>query len=263
MEPVICFEMLYEGSTPEEKIRRIAASGFRFVEFWGWRDKDIDAIGEVCRSTGVKVANFSGQRVGDLVNPETHPSLIRDYESALQAAATLGTDTLMVLTQELGDGGVVVNAYPDIPDEAKKAAVVAGLKEILERTPDHIRVVLESLNTVLDHKGYYFHDLETGVEIMNEVNDPRLKILCDFYHQGMMGDDPIELIERYLPHIGYIHIADVPGRHEPGTGRVDWKDVLLDLKERGYDGFVGFEYAPDGDSDASLKAVRDVWDSVL
>ena len=77
-----------------------------------------------------------------------------------------------------------------------------------------------------------------------------------------MGDDVIDLIESCLPHIGYFHVADVPGRHEPGTGTIDWKGVLSVLKSEGYDGYVGFEYSPVGDSDASLKAVGDLWASI-
>ena len=255
--------MLYEGTSPQEKIERIADAGFSFVEFWGWRDKDIGAISEVCRRRGVRVANFSGQRVGDLVNPETHSALIEDFKSALDIAGMLRTHILMVLTQELGEEGVVVNTYPDIADDDKQAAVISGLRRLLHHAPADMHIVLESLNTVLDHKGYYLSDLATGVKILEGVGDPRLRILCDLYHQGMMGDDPFEIIDRYLPHIGYIHIADVPGRHEPGTGTIDWSQVLAVLKAKGYDGHVGFEYAPAGDSDASLKAIRDIWTSIL
>ncbi len=75
-----------------------------------------------------------------------------------------------------------------------------------------------------------------------------------------MGDNPEELIKNFIDDIGYIHIADYPGRHEPGTGRGDWKRVLSLLKQSNYDGYIGFEFEPIGDSDKSLKAIKELWE---
>jgi hydroxypyruvate isomerase len=261
MKPVICFEMLFDGAAAAEKIEKVADAGFKYVEFWGWRDKDIAAVKEVCRRRGVVVANFSGQRVGDLVNRATHEALIADYQDALKTAAELDTHILMVLAHELGEGGVVVNHYSEIPPEEKRAAIIEGLKKLLPHTPKDMQIVIEPLNTELDHTGYFLNDLKTASEIIEAVGDPRVKILCDLYHQGMMHDDPVELIENYVSSIGYVHIADYPGRNEPGTGSADWKAVLRALKASGYDGYVGFEYAPAGDSAVSLKAIYDLWQS--
>jgi hydroxypyruvate isomerase len=119
IKPVICFEMLYPALPPEEKIKRIADAGFEYVEFWSWRDKDIKSIQSVCQEYGVKVANFSGQRAGDLVNRLTHDLLIKDLKESLKIADFLGTHILMILTNELGEGGRVLNSYPELSEEEK------------------------------------------------------------------------------------------------------------------------------------------------
>ena len=95
------------------------------------------------------------------------------------------------------------------------------------------------------------------------MGDSRLKILCDFYHMAMMGEVPPDTARKYAHSIGYVHIADYPGRHEPGTGKGAWAQTLRELRDHGYDGFIGFEFAPSGDSDAALDAVAGLWREAL
>lgn len=263
IKPAICFEMLYEDETPQDKIRKIADAGFEYAEFWSWRDKDIDALKAACDDCGVNISIFSGQRVGDLVNSATHDLVVQDYKDAIKTAEKLETSILMVLTNELGEQGCVVNTYETLSASDKDDAVVEGLKKISALIPDWASVVLEPLNTVKDHVGYHINDIEAAFSVIDRVCSPRVKILCDLYHQGMMGDDLTGLIKKYVDSIGYFHIADFPGRHEPGTGSADWKQILTEIKSSGYDGFVGFEYAPAGDSTESLAAIRRLWDSVF
>lgn len=263
MKVSICFEMLYNDLSPVEKVKKIAKHGFEYFEFWSWRDKDLNALKQLESTTGMKASIFSGQRQGDLVQESTHDVLIEDLKDALIGAKLLGNNILMVLAHELGDGGVVVNEYPDVSDLEKRNTLIKGLKKILEVVPSDFKIVIEPLNTVLDHVGYYLYDIPTAVDIVKEVNDERLSILCDLYHQGMMGDDLLSIVENYAPYIGYYHIADVPNRHEPGTGSVNWEEVLLAIKKSGYTGFVGFEFSPADDSDQALLAIQNLWKSVI
>lgn len=263
MKPAICFEMLYPKESPERKISRIADNGFHYVEFWSWKDKNLNTIAETAKGKGVRIVNFSGQRSGDLIDASTHSVLFQDIEDTIPAARRLDTQTLMVLTNELGEGGRVLHSCAHIPDEENRRNVVAGLRMIMRIVPDDFLIVLEPLNTVLDHAGYYLASMASAVEIVEEVADPRLRILCDFYHLALMGEDPVEIVRRYSHLIGHVHIADFPGRHEPGTGRGKWGDVLAELKRRNYQGYVGFEFSPAGDSGASLSAIRGLWDTVF
>jgi hydroxypyruvate isomerase len=127
--------------------------------------------------------------------------------------------------------------------------------------PDDITLVLEPLNTLVDHPGYYLNDIDTASAIVRAVGSPRLKILCDLYHFIVMGADLKKIVTNHLPEIGHFHIADAPGRHEPGTGSVDWMTMLRLIQDRGYTGCVGFEYFPESDSDASLAAIHKLWEA--
>jgi len=263
MKPAICFEMLYPELPSEEKIRRIAELGFHSIEFWGWKDKNLDALAGAAVAHGVSIINFSGQRAGDLIDASTHPALLREIEESIPVARRLGAPLLMVLTNELGEGGKVLHSCPGIPDADKRRNVIEGLRRIMGRVPEDISIVLEPLNTVLDHGGYYLASMDAAVDIVREIGDPRLKVLCDFYHLAMMGEDPFEIAHRYSRAIGHVHVADYPGRHEPGTGRGQWTAVLVELQRQGYQGHIGFEFSPKGDSAAALRAVRDLWEKAF
>lgn len=262
MNPVICFEMLFPDLDPAEKIGKIADQGFEFVEFWGWRDKDIPALAAACKREGVHVANFSGHRRGSLVAQQTHDLFLDELQTAVDTARILECGTLMLLSNELTERGEVADSYPEIPSELKYRNVQDGLRRALGLLPRDLRLVLEPLNTRIDHPGYWLSDLDTAVQLVREIGDSRLKVLCDLYHLGVMETDLIGALKRYIEDIGYIHIADIPGRHEPGTGNVDWKGVLRRLRAAQYDGFVGFEYSPQGDSARSLRQIRSLWDDL-
>jgi hydroxypyruvate isomerase len=262
MKPVICIDPLYQDQTPEKKIERVAQAGFHYIEFWGWRDKNIPSLVEVCQQHQVEIANFSGHRVGSPVAAETHDTLLEDVADAVKAAQKLNCRTLMVLTNDLNDDGSVRDSYDEISNAQKHENTVTAIKKILKSVPKEIHFVLEPLNTKLDHPGYYLADMKTASSLVETIEDPRLKILCDLYHLGMMGNDPEEIVANYISNIGYFHIADVPGRHEPGTGTVDWKSVLRLIKQKGYEGFVGFEYFPQTDSDKSLNVIKQLWEEL-
>lgn len=263
MQPVICFEMLYPGLSAVEKIENIAKAGFSKVEFWGWRDKDIPAIAEACHQNEVAVVNFSGHRRGSLVAAETHDLFLDDLKEAVQVADALNCSTLMVLSNELDENGRVLNSYSNIAADNKYLNLKLGLEKALAAAPEEITLVLEPLNTRIDHPGYFLADMETAVSIIREINNPRLKILCDLYHLGVMGQDLKSLLTYYIDGIGYIHIADFPGRHEPGTGSADWATLLTIIKNCGYQGFVGFEYTPLNDSYESLRKIRSRWQRII
>jgi len=255
--------MLYGDLPFEEKVRRAAEHGFRGFEFWGWRDKDLPNLSRVLGETGSRITNFSGHRRGNPVSVEDQDVFLSDVADAAQTAVELKCPTLMVLSNELGEGGRVVDTFPLVAAGEKHANMVQSLKRALDLTPREITAVIEPLNTVLDHPGNYLSGMAEAVNIVTEVGDPRLQVLADFYHLEMMGEPAQEVISRHGTGIGYVHIADVPGRHEPGTGTIDWKAVLRALRDSGYDGTVGFEYEPAEDSDRSLDRIARLWKEAL
>ena len=168
MKPAICFEMLYPGLPPEEKVERIADKGFQAVEFWGWRDKDLGRLASACARRGITVANFSGHRRGSPIARPTYAAFLADLRDAVAAARTLGCRTLMALSNELGEGGRVLDSYDGIPEGEKRAAFAEALRRGLDGVlPEDMSLVIEPLNTRRDHVGNYLADLETAAAIQD------------------------------------------------------------------------------------------------
>ena len=261
MNPVICLDPLFPDLSTEEKIARVAASGFSHVEFWGWRDKNIAAIQATCRQKGVQVANFSGHRKGSPIAESTHQTFFAEVADAVPVARALDCHALMLLTNALNSDGSVAERFEDIPDDLKLKNVVSSLAQLTQATPDDITLLLEPLNTLVDHPGYYLDTIDVSAEIVRQVSSPRLKILCDLYHFGVMGADLEGLISEHLSLIGHFHVADFPGRHEPGTGSADWPALLRQIKALGYRGSVGFEFFPKNDAEVGLGVIHDLWET--
>ncbi len=120
-----------------------------------------------------------------------------------------------------------------------------------------MRLLLEPLNTRIDHPTFFMASAIEGLDIVEEVNHPAVRLLYDAYHAAVMGEDHRQILQRAAL-IGYVQIADTNGRHEPGTGTIDWKSWLADLKAAGYRGDIGLEYRPSNGTLASLQRTREV-----
>jgi hydroxypyruvate isomerase len=115
-------------------------------------------------------------------------------------------------------------------------------------------LLLEPLNTVLDHRGCFLDQSALGVEIVRRVDSPRVKLLYDIYHMSMMNEDVLTEIGRNLEWIGYFHVADMPRRHQPGTGKIDYPAVSALLRRASYEGFIGMEFSALGPDEPAARA---------
>jgi len=263
MKPVICIEMLFPEMKLEEKLTAIALAGFSYIEFWDWKDKNLTLLHSLCQKYKIKVVNFSGQRKGSLIASNTHEKIFSELEEAIKIAEKVNCPNLMLLTNQLGERGIIENSYDKISPEEKYHNIISGLKKAISLTPNSITLLLETLNSKIDHPGYFLDNINTAVKIIREINHPQLKILADLYHLGVMGYDLKQIINEYHSEIGYFHVADIPGRHEPGTGSINWKEIFELIQDVGYKGFIGFEYSPAYDSDKSLVKIKNLWQSVF
>ncbi len=259
MEAAVCIDTLFPGLPAHQKIEQVAVAGIEQIEFWGWRDKDIPALERAMRQHGVRVSNFSAHRRGSPVMSNEHPTVLADIREAVDVATSIGCTTLMLLSNELSHDGKVVDSFSEVSSEDKCGALCELLTNALQLVPDHMSLVIEPLNTKIDHPGNFLTSMEQAVDIISRVASPRAAVLADLYHLGVMDEDLIGIVEHYTQHIGYVHIADIPGRGEPGTGDINWDSLLRRLSAAGYTGTVGFEYIPKQPSAISLSAVQELW----
>lgn len=251
MQFSLCLEMIYSGLPFIERMAEASKLGYRAIEFWDWRDKDISAIATQAEHLGINIAAMSGNRRNSLLHPAKLPALMAEMDEVIDVALRLRCRHIMMLTNVLNaDGSAAVTAPDNDPDSSICECLHALTRKVEGRD---LLLLLEPLNTVLDHRGCYLDSSTAGVRIVREVNHPKLKLLYDIYHMSTMGEDVVVEIGRKLPWIGYFHAADVPGRHEPGSGAVPWRAIGDLLDSKGYSGFVGMEFSPAGADEAAIR----------
>jgi hydroxypyruvate isomerase len=118
---------------------------------------------------------------------------------------------------------------------------------------------LENLNTEVDHPGVPFARAADTLALVQAVDSPHLRLNLDLYHAQIGEGNLIELLRRALPFIGEIQVADVPGRHEPGTGEIHYPAIARMLSEAGYQGMVAMEAWASGDDEIALRRFRDAF----
>lgn len=245
MKKSLCIEMFFTGVPFEERFRLAKGTGFDYIEFWSWVDKDIPRIKELCHEYDLGIASFSGDRSLSLIDENQRTDYLRFVEESLEVAGFLGCENLVIHSNGLGDRGVVLNSYDHLSAAQKIGAMAETLKGLAWRAEkERVTLHLEALNTRVDHPGYFLSSTWQAAEFVGSIGSQRLKILYDIYHMQIMEGNLINTLRNYMDLIGYIHIADVPGRHEPGTGEINFPNVMMALRELEYKGFVGFELSP-------------------
>jgi len=235
MQYSLCIDSIYPKENLEEKLTRIKQAGFKFIEFWDWRDKDFELI----INSGLKVSNFSGNRISSLTL-DNKEKVIQEVNASIDAAKKLKCDRIMLLSDILeGDGSVKINS---ISSEKKLLRLYDNLRVLVEVAKKRdIMLVIEPLNSLKDHKNYFLDNFPITLELIQSIDSEHLKILYDIYHMQIMEGNVLETLQKYHQFIGYIHVANVPYRCEPWTGELDFKFILKELSKV-YSGFVGFEF---------------------
>ena len=231
-------EMWFRSLPFTDRIRAAADLGFEWVEFWGWQGRDLEAIRKACSDTGVKVAQFIGWGfVPGLNDPANHDEFERAIEASCGAAHELGATMLTVV------GG---NDQPGMTQEQMHDNIVTGLERVTDLVADaRVMLILEPMNIRVDHKGHCLYGSDPAIEICRRVDSPWVKINWDIYHLQITEGDLCNRIRGGFDEIGYIQIADTPGRREPGTGEINYSRVFRELKELGYDKPIGLECWPE------------------
>jgi hydroxypyruvate isomerase len=122
--------------------------------------------------------------------------------------------------------------------------------------PKHeIDIVIEPIDPI-ENPAVYMTSVSEGFEIVREVSRSNVKVLYDFYHEQRAAGNLIEKLEKNIDLVGLVHIADVPGRHEPGTGEIDYATIYRKLAELRYGGYIAMEYYPTEDPVKSLRKSR-------
>lgn len=260
MKCTACIETIFTELPWEERFKAAKAAGFDAVEFWSWTDKDLDQIKKLAEEADIVITGFNGDADYSLVDSTQKKDYLDFLKKSLEAAKKIGALSVTIHSNALGDGGIVVNHYDELSDTVKLCSMYDMLKEVAPMAEEAgITCNLEGLNITTDHVGNFLKSTQMAAEIIRVLGSPRVKILYDIYHMQLNDEGSIiDTISKYVDTMGHIHIADAPGRHEPGTGEINYKNVIKHLEKVGYKGYVGCELFPLGSSDDAVKAIMDV-----
>jgi hydroxypyruvate isomerase len=142
-----------------------------------------------------------------------------------------------------------------MPDDVGKENTIAGLRRVAKAAEDHgVTVLLELLNSKVDHKDYMCDHTQWGADVIKAVDSPRVKLLYDIYHMQIMEGDVIRTIRQNIQYIGHFHTGGVPGRHElDETQELQWRTVAKAIADLNFQGFIAHEFVPVKDPMTSLK----------
>jgi hydroxypyruvate isomerase len=246
--------MLFLDLPFEERVRRIADLDFE-VEIWDWTTKEVAGL----VGTGATFSSMTGYVTGTLADAEGAEELLRTAELSLRVAEQLDCPRLNVHGTGLDDRGLpVVPAVTVTPAMWLTAArTLTRLAELGERAG---RVfTLENLNTAVDHPGTPFARAADTIALVEAVGSPHLRLNLDLYHAQIGEGNLVQLVERALPLVGEIQVADVPGRCEPGTGEVSYPAVAAALDRLDYTGVIALEGWASGDPETALARFREAF----
>jgi len=253
LELGLCIGAMFPEMPLEQKFAKVASLGFRNVEMWVVDDSfegGPEALARLAerndlRITSLVIGSPDGHLGGGLTNPQNRQQWLTRAATVIDYAGAAGIPCATVCTGNRVDG---------LSEGKMRQSVLDGLKataELAEKAD--LTLLLEPLNTVYDHPGYWLTGSDLGAELCREVGSARLKLLYDCYHMQIMEGDLAGHIGRHLDVIGHFHAAGVPGRHEIYEGEVNYRFLLQMIEQSGYRGVFTLEYGPSIDHEESLR----------
>lgn len=233
-----------------ERFARARAAGFEAVEFLFPYEHPAETIAEALRANGLEQVLFNmppgdwaGGERGIAALPGREDEFEAAVEQALDYARVLGCPRLHCMA-----GVIPLGVDP----AAAEVVYTRNLAHAAKRLAEEGRTLLiEPLNH-RDAPGYLLSRQDHARGIIERSHLPNLRLQFDIYHCQIVHGDLIRWMEKLMPVIGHVQIADVPDRHEPGTGEINYANVLAALDRLGYDGWVGCEYRPAAGTEEGL-----------
>ncbi len=242
-------EMWWRRMPFVDRIHAAADAGFTKIEFWPWQGKDIEEIATVCKERGIEVAQFTAWGfVPGMNNPKTHNKFVEEIKKSCKIAKQLNCKRMTVV------GG---NDIPNMSQEEMHQNIIDALKLVKPIVEEEgIMLILEPMNIRVDHKGHCLYGSEDAVRICREVDSPMIKINWDLYHMQISEGDLCGRLRDGFDQVGYIQVADHPGRHEPGTGEIYYPRIFEELHALGYTGPIGLECSPLTDEKSAIARLK-------
>lgn len=242
---------VFRGQPFAQRLEKVAEAGYHAVElvneFKEWTKEDFAAARKKKNELGIEIDATAGvwHTLADANDREAFLKSLREFAGTMQE---LECPKLVLQTG---------NAVAGLTREAMRKNCLETLKRAGDVAAEHkIELLVENIDPEENPK-YYLTSCAEGFEIVRAVGHPQVKFLYDFYHEQIAEGNLIEKLDKNLDVIGLVHVADVPGRHEPGTGEINYPNIYRKLAERSYNRYMAMEFLPQGEPVAALRAARE------
>jgi hydroxypyruvate isomerase len=241
----------------EQRLEKVAEAGYKYVELVGeyekWSDDDFIRANAKRRELGITFDSTAGLKHG-VGDPNDRDALLADLRQGLLLMERLECPSIILLSG---------NVVPGMTREAQHQSCVDSLEggakliegKVIAGKP--VQLLLETIDPEENPK-YFLTSAAEAFEIVKAVNHPQVKFLYDFFHEQIANGNLIEKLEKNIEHVGVVHVADVPGRHEPGTGEINYESIFRKLAELSFGGVAAMEFLPTGDPVTQLRAAREM-----
>ncbi len=229
-----------------DALRQVAALGFDTAETYDWHSLNLERVASTCKETGVTLVSMCTSEF-DMTSPEKRTLYLNGLRESCEAAKKVGATKL--ITQVGPDTG----KERAFQHESIRRTLEEALP-ILENSG--VTLMIEPLNVLVDHPGYYLTSSAEAFSLVREVNHPLVRVVFDIYHQQITEGNIIPNVTRNLDCIAHLHAAGHPGRHELQNGESNYPFIFDAIDRAGYTGACGLEYRPTAEPGESLKTFR-------
>lgn len=239
-----CIEMLFNELSQQERPAAAKKCGYEAVELWQWQRWDLDALKDCGLPVALALTGSRDERlrtefarVGMFTkeSPAVFSELVAE---SFEAMSAVKPDIICVNPMQL------VKELPVETQEENMIECLRAVKGIVGKY--HTKLAIEPLNPLYDHAGCYPFTSAQAYRIVRAAGG-EFGVLFDIYHQQITEGNLINNITSGMDVICHFHVADVPGRHEPGTGEINFANIIRHIDSLGYRGYVGCEFNPTGD----------------
>ncbi len=226
-----------------------AQIGLKGIDLLGHEEWDVPGrYGLVC-----SMAYAEGGTIPKAMNRlENHDKIEEAFRKYIPIAAKAGIPNVITFSGN----------REGMSDEEGAKNTIIGLNRVKKIGEDHgVTICIELLNSKVDHHDYMCDHSAWGLQVVQAVNSPRVKLLYDIYHMQIMEGDLVRTIQKNIDWMGHFHTGGVPGRHElDGTQEVQWDGVMRGIAATNYRGYVAHEFVPTRDPLTSLREAADLCD---
>jgi hydroxypyruvate isomerase len=236
----------------DQRIEKVVEAGYHSVElvneYKNFTKEDFARFRAKKRDLHLTVDATSGIS-HSLCDASQRGAFLEEVRAKLPVLEELECNKLIILSGDKVPGQSPQQMHDNCIESLKRAADITAAK--------NVGLLLENIDPEENPK-YFLTSVSEGFEIVRSVGAPNVQFLYDFFHDQIAEGNLLAKLEKNLDLIGVVHIADVPGRHDPGTGEINYPNIFRKLGQLGFNGYVAMEFIPEGETVAALRTAREM-----